>query len=170
MIYKEGFMCSMELSGNGIREGKKNKSSSSFRGIFSIQHIEATILAYPSQFIFSISQNLSFFKLKERIRKNYLFWNVNQRRSSEQSKGVQSNNDHLGRGIRCHQLLKQLPGAGGQAGIMMHVLQNRDQLQFQVHRCGQTCSKEKKDRQSVGPLCWVWAVLRHTGHLHCYHC
>lgn len=39
------------------------------------------------------------FKLKDIIRKNYLLRNVNQRRSSKQSKGVQSNNDHLGGGI-----------------------------------------------------------------------
>lgn len=68
-------------------------------------------------------------------KKNYLLRNVNQRRRSKQSERVQSNNDHLGGRIWCYQLLKQLPGAGGQASIMMHVLKNRDQLQFQVHRC-----------------------------------
>lgn len=56
---------------------------------------------------------------------------------------MQGDNDHLGGGVGCHQLLQQLPGAGGQAGIVVHVLQNRDQLQLQVHRCGQTCNKER---------------------------
>lgn len=84
-----------------------------------------------------------YFKMKACLRKSYLLGNVNQRRSSKQSKGVQSDNDHLGGGVGCHQLLQQLPGAGGQAGIVVHVLQNGDQLQLQVHRCGQTCNKER---------------------------
>lgn len=83
------------------------------------------------------------FKWKACLRKNYLLGNVNQRRSSKQSKGVQGDNDHLGGGVGCHQLLQQLPGAGGQARIVVHVLQNRDQLQLQVHRCGQTYNKER---------------------------
>lgn len=173
MICKEGFLCLTGLSGNGTTEGKM-WNQQQFSGYSSTAHrsnhpsISITIY-FQHQLESEIFRCTLYFKLRQWIRKNYLFRNVNQRRSSKQSEGVQSNDDHLGRGIRRYQLLKQLPGAGGQASVMMHVLQNRDQLQFQVHRCGQTY-KNGERRQSVSPLYWLLAVLRHAVCLHRYHC
>lgn len=146
MICKKGLVGLMGSPQNGTRKGKKYESRSSFQSTLPQQHIGATNPAQPSPFLFISSQNLKctlHFKWKACLRKNYLLGNVNQRRSSKQSKGVQGDNDHLGGGVGCHQLLQQLPGAGGQARIVVHVLQNRDQLQLQVHRCGQTYNKER---------------------------
>lgn len=149
------------------------KAAAIFRAFF-LDSTGATNPAQASPFVLISRQNLSAFKMhfvlqqKACLRKSYLLGNVNQRRSSKQSKGVQGDNDHLGGGVGGHQLLQQLPGAGGQAGIVVHVLQNRDQLQLQVHRCGQTCNKERNSQsQSLG---WLLAVLRHRVCLDCYQC
>lgn len=64
---------------------------------------------------------------------SYLFGNVNERGGGQLGEGVQGDNDHGGGGVGGDQLLQQLSAARGQAGIVVHVLQHRDQLQFQVH-------------------------------------
>lgn len=55
---------------------------------------------------------------------------------------MQGDNDHGRGGVGVDQLLQELPAAGGQAGVVMHVLQHGDQLQLQVHRSFQTWSRE----------------------------
>lgn len=64
---------------------------------------------------------------------NYLLGCVHQRGGCKQSESVQRHNDHFGGGVGCDQLLQELAGAGGQDGIMVHVLEDGDQLQLQVH-------------------------------------
>lgn len=56
---------------------------------------------------------------------------------------MQRNNHHLGGRIGGNELLQELARAGSQDGIMVHVLQDGDQLQLQVHWRGQAC--EHKD-------------------------
>lgn len=53
---------------------------------------------------------------------------------------MEGDDDHGGGGVGVDQLLQELSAAGGQAGVMVHVLQHGDQLQLQVHRSFQTWS------------------------------
>lgn len=64
----------------------------------------------------------------------YLLWDIDEGGGSELGEGVQGDDDHGGGGVGADQVLQQLSAAGGQAGVVMHVLQHRDQLQLQVHR------------------------------------
>lgn len=69
---------------------------------------------------------------------SYLLRDVDEGGGGQLGEGVQRDDDHGRGGVRVDQVLQELPAAGGQAGVMVHVLQHGDQLQLQVHRSVQT--------------------------------
>lgn len=80
---------------------------------------------------------------------SYLLRDVDQGGGGELGEGVQGDDDHGRGGVRVDQLLQELPAAGGQAGVVVHVLQHGDQLQLQVHRSFQTWSGDASTSQEI---------------------
>lgn len=64
---------------------------------------------------------------------------------------MEGNYDHGRGGVGVDQLLQELSAAGGQAGVVVHVLQHGDQLQLQIHRRFQAWSGDIQVKPADAP-------------------
>lgn len=95
--------------------------------------ILSKLMGYLFFSILILKRQVYWRKRKFKGNWNYLLRRINQRWSCKQSESVQRDYHHFGGRIGGDQLLQELTRAGRQDGIMVHVLQDGDQLQLQVY-------------------------------------